>query len=602
MELASLPNQNCTRAWSLLATLCFLCATPVMAQQDQGLQQQEQIQTLAVVNGQPVTRQQLATESLRRFGEEVLESVVNKQLVFNECQRLNIRITEKDVNDEIVKEAAKFGMSSERYIKLITTQRNISLDRYKNDVVWSKLALKRLAAQSLEVKPEEINQRMEFEFGSKVQVREIAVDSIELAQQIQAQATQNPASFERLAIENSLNPNSASIGGILPPIRRHSGMKPFEDVAFSLQPGEISKVFQIEDKFLVLKCERIFPAVELPNDQLAEAHERIIDEITNAKLATAATQLFQRLQKDVKITNVINDPELSKQMPGVAAMVDNTQITKRYLAEECIVRYGNDLLETEINRTLLIQALQKQNLQVTQEDINAEISRAAIAFGHVKPDGSADLERWFNFVSQGDKAKIDFYVEDEVWPSVALKKLVSSRVNVSEEDMQKGFEANFGPRVRVLAIVLTEHRQALKVWQMASANPTKEYFAQLAHQYSVEPASKNNYGEVPPIQRHGGRPELEAEAFSLQADKLSKVIQVGEHWVIMYCVGQTTPRVTDFDAVKEELERNILEKKMRVAMASTFEKLQTESQIDNFLTGTSQPGRPASPTSIQSGN
>ena len=58
---------------------------------------------------------------------------------------------------------------------------------------------------------------------------------------------------------------------------------------------------------------------------------------------------------------------------------------------------------------------------------------------------------------------------------------------------------------------------------MASANPTKEYFAQLAHQYSVEPASKNNYGEVPPIQRHGGRPELEAEAFSLQADKLSKV-------------------------------------------------------------------------------
>lgn len=601
MELASLRKKTRTTIAPLFVIGFVLLGSPLLGQQDQ-LEQKQQIQTLAVVNGQPVTRQQLATESLRRFGEDVLESIVNKQLVFNECQRLNILITEKDVNEEIVKEAAKFGMSSDRYVQLITTQRNISLDRYKNDVVWSKLALKRLAVKSLDVKQEEINERMEFEFGSKVQVREIALDSMELAQQLHAQAVQNPASFERLAIENSLNPNSASIGGILPPIRRNSGMKQFEDVAFKLQVGEVSNVFQIEDKYFILKCERVFPALELPTEQLSDVHGRIVDEIMDAKLATAAAQLFQRLQKTVKITNVINDPELSKQMPGIAAMVDNTEITKRYLAEECIVRFGTELLETEINRTLLIQALRKQNLQVTHDDINEEISRAAKAFGHVKPDGSVDMDRWFNFVSQGDKSKIDFYIEDEVWPSVALKKLVSAQVSVTQEDMQKGFEANFGPRVRVLAIVLTEHRQALKVWQMASANPNKEYFSQLAHQYSIEPASKNNHGEVPPIQRHSGRPELEAEAFSLQPDKLSKVIQVGEHWVIMYCLGQTTPRVNDFDAVKDELEHNILEKKMRVAMSVEFGKLQKHSQIDNFLTGTSQPGQSASPTSLRSGN
>ncbi len=601
MELASLQKQTQNCFGPLLVTGLILLGNSLLAQ-EKPLEKQQQIQTLAVVNGQPVTRQQLATESLRRFGEDVLESIINKQLVFSECQRLNISITEKDVNDEIVQEAGKFGMSSERYIQLITSQRNISIDRYKNDVVWSKLALRQLAAKNLNVQPEEINERIEFEFGSKVQVREIAVDNKELAEQLRAQAVQNPSSFERLAIENSQNPNSASIGGILPPIRRNSGMKQFEDIAFNLEVGQISNVFQIEDKFFLLKCERIFPPVQLAAEQLTEAHERIVEEISNAKLATAAAQLFQRLQKEVKITNVINDPELSKQMPGVAAMVDNTPITKRYLAEECIVRFGTELLETEINRTLLMQALRKQNLQITQDDINAEIARAAKTFGHVNPDGSANMERWFNFVSQGDSTKLDFYIEDEVWPSVALKKLVSQQVTVTQEDMQKGFEANFGPRVRVLAIVLTEHRQALKVWQMASANPTKEYFSQLAHQYSIEPASKNNHGEVPPIQLHGGRPELEAEAFSMQANKLSKVIQVGEHWVIMYCLGQTTPRVNDFDVVKDELQRNIHEKKMRVAMSTEFERLQTESQIDNFLTGTSQPGQPTSPTSVRSGN
>ena len=328
MELASPRMKTRTTIAPLFVIGFALLGSPLLGQQDQ-LEQKQQIQTMAVVNGQSVTRQQLANESLRRFGEDVLESIVNKQLVFNECQRLNIAITEKDVNDEIVKEAAKFGMSSDRYVQLITTQRNISLDRYKNDVVWSKLALKRLAVKSLDVKQEEINERMEFEFGSKVQVREIAVDSMELAQQLQAQAVQNPASFERLAIENSLNPNSASIGGILPPIRRNSGMKQFEDVAFTLQVGEVSNVFQIEDKYFILKCERVFPAVELSTEQLSDVHGRIVDEIMNAKLATAAAQLFQRLQTTVKIINVINDPELSKQMPGVAAMVDNTEITKR---------------------------------------------------------------------------------------------------------------------------------------------------------------------------------------------------------------------------------------------------------------------------------
>ena len=72
-----------------------------------------------------------------------------------------------------------------------------------------------------------------------------------------------------------------------------------------------------------------------------------------------------------------------------------------------------------------------------------------------------------------------------------------------------------------------------------------------------------------------------------------KVVQVGEHWVIMFCQGRTTPRVTDFDAVKDELFRDIREKKMRIAMAERFQKLRKQSQIDNFLAGTSQTGAAA---------
>jgi hypothetical protein len=328
---------------------------------------------------------------------------------------------------------------------------------------------------------------------------------------------------------------------------------------------------------------------------MTEVTDRIVEELRNEKLAAAATQLFQRLQQNVQIVNVMNDPELSQQMPGVAATINGTQITKRFLAEECIARYGVQMLDAEIDRTLLVQSLQQRNLQVSQDEINSEISRAAASFGYFGKDNQVDIDRYLQRITQNDPSKIDFYIEDEVWPTVALRKLVKDQIEVDQADMQKGFEANFGPRVEVLAIVLSDNRMALKVWDMAKNNLNREFFGQLANQYSIEPQSKNNFGQVPPIQMHGGQPQLEQEAFNLNAGEISKIVQVGEHWIILYCLGRTTPRVTDFDAVKDELRKNIFEKKLTVAMADEFDRMRQAAQIDNFLTGTSQS--PKSPTS-----
>ena len=76
------------------------------------------------------------------------------------------------------------------------------------------------------------------------------------------------------------------------------------------------------------------------------------------------------------------------------------------------------------------------------------------------------------------------YRNDVVWPSVALKKLVGDKVEVTEEDLRKGYEANYGPRVRCLAIVLDNQRRAQQVFEMARKNNTAEYFGELAAQYS----------------------------------------------------------------------------------------------------------------------
>ena len=559
----------------------------------QNPQRQKRIETLAVVNGHPITRHQIAEECTRRFGQDVLESIIKKLLVLKQCRQSGIEITEKDVNDELVKSAKKFGMSGEKYVQMICNRRDISVDRLKNDITWHELAIRRLAAQDIQVTLEEIEQRMEFEFGAKVQVRQIVVDSLKQANQIHAQLQTGPENFERLAKQFSIDPHSKSIGGLLQPIRRNSGLPEFENVAFGLEPGQISKVFPIAETFIILRCERFFPAEELTPEQVAFHRDRIVEEISDSKLIGSAREMFSKMQKNSKIVNVMNDPKLSREMPGVAAVVNGVKILKNQVGEECIARFGAEMTEAEINRTILIQALKKSGIRVEPEDIENEIARLAESIGHLNKDGTVNTDDWLALMTNNDLSKVDFYIEDEVWPTVALKKLVVDSVSVTEEDMNKGFEANFGPRVEVLVIVNQDHRTALKVWNLASANPTAEYFGKLANQYSVEPASKNNFGAVPPIQKHGGRPELEKEAFSLKAGELSKVVQVGEYWISMFCLGRTDPVVSDFEAVKDELHKNIFEKKLQLAIGEEFRELKKLAQIDNFLAGTSQPGEAA---------
>lgn len=556
--------------------------------------QPQTIQTMAIVNGQPITRQQIAQLCLNRHGNEVLESILNRQLVFGECQRQNINISAPDVDQEIERRAKKFNLSAERYVEVLRSERHIPPERLKSEVIWMELALRRLAAQQIQISPTEIATAIESEYGPRVQVRVIVLDSREKAEQVLAAAQANPAEFENLAKDHSVDPNTAAFRGILPPIRRHSGDPNFENVAFSLEDGQISQIIEIPgndgkgtQQFVILKCERHYPATPISEEQRPLVEERLRDQLSEQRLGDVAATMFEQLQQSVKIVNVYNDPNLRAQYPGVAALMNDTKITLNQLSEDCIARFGHEILDTEINRQLILQALKQKNKSVSDQDLQAEIARAAQSYGF------PDVEKWIQYVTKGNKSQVDVYVQDEVWPSVAMKKLVEDTVQITEDDMQKGYEANFGERVECLAIVLSDYNAAKKVWKMATDNPDKNYFSDLAFQYSVEPASKANRGQVPPIQKHGGRPTLEEEAFRLRQNEISGLVNVGDYWIVLYCLGRTTPVVQDFDAVKEELYKDLMEKKLRVAMDQLFTNLRDNAQIDNFLAGTSQPGRQA---------
>jgi len=549
---------------------------------------------VAIVNNRRITREDLGRECLRRHGEEVLESMVNKWLILDECRRQGISVSREEVDREIEQLAKRFNLSVEQWLKLLKQERDITPEQYMEDIIWPMLALRKLARDQLTVTKEEVQREYETLYGEAVRARLIAVSDLEKAKKLQAQAAANPDEFGNLAKDYSEDAPSASLKGVIQPIRKHGSYPQIEEAVFRMADGEVSPVIEAGGQYVILKREGLIPARPVSFEQVAPPLEEGIRE---RKLRIVAQEVFRRLQSQAKVENIWNDPIKQKQMPGVAAAVNGHAISIRELAEECIARHGRETLEMMISRELIEQACKRYNITITEEDLSQEIAHAALLGAPPRPDGSADVEGWLKMIKEQQGLTPESYRRDVIWPTVALKKLAGGKVEVSEEDLRKGYEANFGPRVRCLAIVLDNQRRAQQVFEMARRRNTAEYFGELAAQYSVEPGSQALRGEIPPIKKHGGQPLLEQEAFQLKPGELSGIIQIGDKFVILRCEGYTKPINVAFEQVRDEIYRDLYEKKLRLAMADYFERLQNEAVIDNFLAGESRaPVRSGQPT------
>ncbi len=385
----------------------------------------------------------------------------------------------------------------------------------------------------------------------------------------------------------------------MPPVRKYGADDPIEKVAFSLQPDQISDVFAVGEMFLSLQCVRHLPGSTPSPEQIGEIQNNMRRELEDVKLREIAESIFRMLREQSSVVKVLGNPQLERQYPGVAAVINRQNLPLKTLEDECIKRFGPKVLDGAVHRKILEGALQAANLSVTQADLDQEVARAAEYYGMLHPDGRPNIEAWMKEVLSEDGATVELYMADVVWPTVALKKMIADKVTVDENDFRKGFESNYGPRAEILAIVCSNQRTAQEVWQLARDNPTEQFFGELASQYSVEPSSRSNFGKIPPLRRHGGQPTLEEAAFKLQPGELSGIIETGGQYVIVRSQGMTTPVVSDPEAVRAELTKDLLEKKHRLAMEKHLEGLIAAAQIDNFLKPKSQLGTAATQASLK---
>ncbi len=260
-------------------------------------------ESLAHVNNQTIGYDVVAKECVDRHGKEVLENMINRLLIQQECDRQGITISQADVEKEITTITQKFKLPLDQWYKMLAAERGVTPKQYKDDVIWPMLALRELAGLQAETTVSEADMLQAFErdYGPRVKARMILLNgNNRQAGPIWEKCKADPDKFEELAAEHSADPSTRSLGGAMPPIRKHGGLPQLEEAAFKLKLGEISPIVQVGDQVFILKCEgRTEQIITDPKDVWDELYAQVTEEKT--QLAVANT--FQDIKDRSEIHN-----------------------------------------------------------------------------------------------------------------------------------------------------------------------------------------------------------------------------------------------------------------------------------------------------------
>lgn len=271
---------------------------------------------VARVGNYLVKETELANACLELHGKDVLENVINRVVIQQECQRKGVEVTNEEVTQEIIRIAKRFDLEPATWLKMLETERDINEAQYRRDIIWPMLALKKLAAAEdrnrFTVSEQELNEAFVRDYGPRVKAKMIMLDNLRRAEEVWNLAQRNPKDFERLARDYSIDPASRALGGQIPPIRKflqvpYEGSDQGSDVlwkkAFELREGEVSSIIQIgRDRYVILLCEGL---TEPLVTDIADVREVLREQIIEEKIQRAVATTFERLKRETPIDNYL---------------------------------------------------------------------------------------------------------------------------------------------------------------------------------------------------------------------------------------------------------------------------------------------------------
>ncbi len=231
------------------------------------------------------------------------------------------------------------------------------------------------------------------------------------------------------------------------------------------------------------------------------------------------------------------------------------------------------LLDTLIERTLLLQSARQFNLSVSGEEVDRRMLRISSDY---------PAEGFEEALAQGQLSLAQ--LKQKTATLLTIEKLFSAqvypRVAVTEEEIRQYFEAHPAEfqepeEVRAQQIVVPTLDEAKKVQAQLKSG---KKFSDLARRYSLSADAKVG-GDLGFFPRGVMPPQFDEVAFTLSPGQVSDVVSTDYGFHLFKVLERKAPRKKELAQVRGEIEQKLLEQKRAAAEREFVAELRKKADI-----------------------
>lgn len=269
------------------------------------------LQPAAVVGENTISDAEYVTALKQKFGTQVLNDMINREVVAQEAKRLGITADPKQVDEELAQIRESYGSQTDsEFEQALRKQAGTSVEALRQEITH-QLLLQELATKDIAISDDELlafynNHPERYSRPMQVRLWQIVVASPEEAGQVMAELKQG-ANFQTLAKERSIDSLTAAKGGDLGWVSMGDSRLPDEakDVIAELGTKKDSEAVKLGDNYAIY---RIAERREAEQQTFEQVKEELRRELAFAQVESLDV-VMERLRQSVGV-------QISGQMPN----------------------------------------------------------------------------------------------------------------------------------------------------------------------------------------------------------------------------------------------------------------------------------------------